>query len=233
MRNGRTSKRLRAFGAATIGTASIVSAMFAPGVISAAGAATQNQLDICKPFLGCCYSQITDDPDWGWMGSTHYDPPEDVWSSQGADDFSLTANCNAKGIVVLATFDAAPSSFNVTFYTDDKGSVGRVYAASTNDTYTTSWDSDPFDPYVFTIKLPTTVALRAPATYWISVQGNGDGYPTFRDFYWVSHAAITGSEAMWQNPGGGAGYCRSWTPASECSIFPDAPSLDFDFRING
>jgi hypothetical protein len=231
--NGETVRRLCRIGAAVIGTASLVLLMLAPGAASASqtgtGQQTQSQLDICKPLLGCCYSQLLGGSYWTKTDSDNYPPPLDSADDQGADDFSLTQNCNVKGVTVFGGDSAAwyvPDSFNVTFYTDDKGSIGRVYAASSNDSYTYNYvDGEYYD--TATIRLPAAIVLKGPATYWISVQAN---LPIrWDEWTWQGHSTITGAEAVWRNSGGGDGFCPTWTTVSTCFD----TSLDYDFRISG
>ena len=60
----------------------------------------------------------------------------------------------------------------------------------------------------FVVPIPSPVAL-SQGTYWVSVQANMD-FSVGGQWGCTDRTVASGSEAAWQNPGGGFGVCPSW-----------------------
>jgi hypothetical protein len=67
-----------------------------------------------------------------------------------------------------------------------------------------------------------------PGHYWLSVFTTW----TLNAFNWRRQSPTAGSEAVWENPTGGAGGCSSFKPLTECGI-NDGQGTDMMFRLNG
>jgi hypothetical protein len=178
------------------------------------------------------YDQLNNASTTNATGSQNFEPANDAFDDQAADDFVVpggqiwTVNqVTAKGLYFNGAGPA--DSFNVTFYADAATLPGAAVAGGnfTNLAYTNVAGN-------FTINLPSGVVL-SPGAYWVSVQAN-QNFATSGQWAWIDRTVQSNNGAAWQNPGGGQGpaACTSWgRRGATCGI--DAPAPDQVFLISG
>ena len=151
-----------------------------------------------------------------------------TFSSDSADDFVVPAGQTwaVQSIDVDGTYfvGAGPATdWNVLFYADSAGFPGaQVYNATHQAVLRNG--------HMFTINLPTPAMLN-PGTYWVEVQANM-AFDTQGQWGWTNRTVTSNNAAVWRNPGGSLGSCRSWgRRGATCGIDPSAP--DQVYRLNG
>ena len=157
------------------------------------------------------------------LSSTFDDFP--TFSSELADDFVVPAG----GWTITQVFvdgvyfngSGPASSVNVVFYGDNGTIPGSAVATYMNISFTGSGS--------FTIDLPIPLPLAA-GHYWLSVQTNQD-FATTGEWGWTDRTVQSGDPAAWQNPGGGFGFCPTWTAKLTC--VPAAGGPDQIFSLTG
>ncbi len=173
---------------------------------------------------GSCYQQLDHDA-YIYVWSEKFSESElDSFTSRGADDFSLSAPCVVRSIDVLGGYGdgAGPAySENVVVYEDSHGRPGAVI---TRQTVVVGSDMSGS----FHLTLHRAVPL-GPGTYWVSVRANTSYYQG-SNWGWEVTNDLTGTGALWKNPGDGFGTgCTTYQPLTACATI-DAP--DFMFSIN-
>jgi hypothetical protein len=170
------------------------------------------------------YDQYDNASAIGTLSSTFTDFPD--FSSDLADDFVVPTGqtWNVQSIDADgAYFGVGPAtSFNVFFYADNAGLPGaQVYSAM----------NQPFSVVgsTFTVNLPS-MAVLTEGTYWVEIQANMTFLPNGA-WLWRDRTVQSNQGAAWQNPGGGFGFCQTWTLKTTC--IPIAGGPDQVFRLNG
>jgi Kelch motif len=159
------------------------------------------------------------------LSSTFTDFP--TFSADLADDFVVPGGqtWNVESIDADGVYFNGPgpaASFNVFFYADNAGLPGTQVYAAANQTFTQNGST-------FTVTLPTAAVLSA-GTYWVEIQGNMTFNPN-GEWGWTDRTVQSNSPAAWQNPGGGFGFCPTWTVKTVC--IPTAGGPDQVYRLNG
>ncbi len=157
--------------------------------------------------------------------SQNFEPANDAFDNQAAEDFTVPANTTWNITQVSAGglyFNGAgPStSYNVTIYNNAASNVpGTVIAAYTNLTYTGG--ASPV------IAIPST-SLTA-GKYWISIQSNMS-FAAGGEWAWgATGTTAIGSPWAWQNPGGGFGTpCTAWGNGAASCIPGSGANLIFN-----
>src|SRR5215472_150215 len=165
------------------------------------------------------YDNPATEPPLG-IGSQQFEPAMAAFDDQAADDIDL--NLPPLYVIYIAQVNVMgeysqgggpASSFNVYLYRDAPGPTGHLpgelIQALLNQPYTGT-------PPDFTINLNPGFGPLDPGTYWISVQAVMDFNPNGQ-WFWHNRTALSGSAAVWQNPGGGYGTgCVTWNRKNAC-----------------
>jgi hypothetical protein len=149
------------------------------------------------------------------------------FNSDLADDFVVPAGQTwavqsivADGKYFVGTGPA--TDWNVFFYADNAGFPGA-------QVYNTTHQPVQQHNTTFTVNLPTP-AMLSPGTYWVEIQANTRNVG--QEWGWANRTVTSGNAAAWQNPGGGFGFCQSWSRrGATCNI--DASAPDQLFALNG
>jgi len=171
----------------------------------------------------------TDNAGAGSITSQDFEPANDAFDNQAADDFVIPVADVAWTITEVyvpgAYFNGtgpAPA-VNVFFYGNSGTLPGtQVYSAL---------GLVPTDAGgTFTIAL-TTPAVLASGTYWVSVQAVMD-FASGGQWGWTERTVQSNSASAWQNPGGGFGTsCTTWGPRlTGCTVGTDPDQV---FRLSG
>jgi hypothetical protein len=163
--------------------------------------------------FGFSVADFTDAPDLNTYGFSPFTVGDGGWliDAVGAYGFWNTDSPTAPTDTLLA-FSS----------TKDVSGISTVYTGGTADL------TDGLLIYDFSVPV-----YLAPGTYWISAWNKQPFDPNYGDvFYWFMTDVI-GSEAYYQNPGGGEGYGTDSTPVSSHYGPDSAPVADFAFTIIG
>lgn len=176
--------------------------------------------------LASCYAQTANDTGAGPV-SQNFAKADNIYDSQGADDFKLKKTCKAKTVSVNGVYfngTGPADSVNVTFYKNKKNKPGDVIATSKNSSYTDNSGTGDFK-----IKLEKTVTLKS-GTYWVSVQANMD-FAAGGEWAWLTNSKVKNNGAKWQNPDDGfATGCTKYKDLLTC--IPDVGGGDLAFSIS-
>lgn len=153
-----------------------------------------------------------------------------LYDDQAADDFVVPS-----GKWVVKEIDVngvnfgthAAASLNVVFYKNKHGKPGAVKATCDN---MSSAGYNGSGGYAIKLKGCATAPKLKAGTYWVSVQAN-QNFSTDSQWYWAGNGTIHGSDAQWQNPGGGFGLtqCTSWCDASNVFGY----TADLSYKLIG
>ena len=167
----------------------------------------------------------------GGVVSQNFEPVNNSYDAQGADDFVVPAmqNWSVQQVNVNGNYFNGPgpaASVNVTFYFDAANFPGAIVSGGAFNNLSMSDTAGNF-----TIPLPTSLVLTG-GSYWVAVQANIDFNP-YGQWAWADRTVNSNSQAVWQNPGGGfATSCGTYGRRGvNCGIDPDAP--DQRFQILG
>lgn len=157
--------------------------------------------------------------------SQNFSKTDSTYDATGADDFVVPAGKHWK----VKEVDVSGIYFNgsgtvlgedVTFYKDASGMPGKVIKSVKNLQGTGCPNCS--------IKLGTTVRLK-PGTYWVGVQIDKNFAGGGGEWGWYVNGTVHGKPAMWQNPGGGFGVCKTWGTIGSCLGYTG----DFMFDLQG
>ena len=170
------------------------------------------------------YDQYDNASAIGTLSSTFTDFPD--FNSDLADDFVVPTGqtWNVQSIDADGAyfpFNGPANSFNVFFYADNAGLPGaQVYGAM----------NQPFSVVgtTFSVALPS-MAVLTEGTYWVEIQANMTFLPNGA-WIWRDRTVQSNQGAAWQNPGGGFGFCETWTLKTTCIPFAGPDQV---FRLNG
>lgn len=162
--------------------------------------------------------------------SQNFEAANDAFDDFLADDFVVSAAhgwgiaaADVDGVYFNCTSCGPATSFNVTFYRDSNGLPGTAVAQAPNSRYRLVGTS------TFRIILSHAAAL-ANGHYWMSVQANLD-FGLGGQWGWTDRSVANGSDAAWENPGGGFAICPTWGDRNTtCGIDPGVP--DQVFRLD-
>ncbi|KAB2966143.1 MAG: hypothetical protein F9K18_06005 [Thermoanaerobaculia bacterium] len=172
----------------------------------------------------------TDNPGTNGFPSQNFEPANNAFDNQGADDFVVPAGTTwlVDTVDVLGSYSAGGGpvpNVDVFFYADAAGLPGaEVFSAL--GVVPTDAAGD------LSVTLPVAAALPA-GHYWVSVIANMNFTPNGQ-WFWSTRTIQANSPYAWRNPGGGFGTpCASWgAGAATCGvgggIEPDAL-----FRLQG
>src|SRR6516162_5266008 len=159
------------------------------------------------------------------LSSTFTDFP--TFNADLADDFVVPGgqtwsvqSIDADGLYFNGGGPAA--SFNVFFYADNGGLPGAQVFSATNQPFTQNTST-------FTVNLASPAVLTA-GTYWVEMQANMTFTPN-GEWGWTDRTVQSNNPAAWQNPGGGFGFCPTWTVKTVCITTAGGP--DQVYRLNG
>ena len=120
-------------------------------------------------------------------------------------------------------FPGPANSWNVFIYADNAGLPGMQVYSILNTAVTVNRTT-------FTVNL-TPGAVLAGGTYWVEIQANVAGQGQ-QQWGWTDRTVQSNQGAAWQNPGGGWGFCPTWTRKTTCFAPPNS-GPDQVFRLNG
>jgi len=174
------------------------------------------------------YTQADNDSGVGVV-SQDFETANDVYDSEGADDFVVPDGVTWAVMSVTANgvyFNGAgpAPAVNLTIFADNAGVPGAVECA-----YPLQTPADSAG--VFTFTLPTTCYLVS-GTYWIDVQARMD-FAAGGEWGWESRSVQSNAAALWKNPGDGLGTgCTTFgSPMNSCITAAGGP--DFLFSLSG
>ena len=143
--------------------------------------------------------------------SQDFEPANDPFDNQLADDFTATDTWTIDQVVVTGTYSVAgpADGFNIYFYENNAGIPGTEVYSELLAPYTYDGVS------LFTITMVTPAVLPA-GDYWVSVQCNMD-FSVGGQWFWNQVDGSFGNAAQWQNPLDGFGTgCTTWQPVQTC-----------------
>ncbi len=191
----------------------------ASGVISHEPWTNPANLVTCDGVLAD-YANIVVDPAGG-VTSQNFEPSNDHYDSQAADDFvapgsgqSTICQVVISGSFSAGGFAADPGSQILLTLYDDAGGVPGTMIFS--ETFPAPTDAS------FVLEPTGSPNLMGGTTYWLSVQATLN-FSVAGQWFWDTAMDGNGYIYAWQNPGDGFGYgCVSWTPHSDCSLAGEA-----------
>jgi hypothetical protein len=197
----------------------VATAVISGGATPSADAASSSS---AEPFVSC-YTQGGSQS--GGVVSQNYADYTN-YSSQAADNFTLTSPCDIQRIVAEGSYHQGygpAASVAVTIYAKGSGKPGAVVSGGEqrSDRYT-----DPSRNGTLAVDLKPPLELPA-GTYWVSVAANM-AYRAGGDWYWTTVSHSVGSPDVWQNPRGGFGVgCRHYKSLQKCLGGQLGPGLSF------
>jgi hypothetical protein len=206
----------------------VAAAAFAPGASATHGVSPAHKspvgtLSHAKP-LAACVAQNDNDNGIGIV-SQNFEPTNDAFDAQGADDFKLKKTCKLKTTTVSGAYfnGAGPAdSLNVTFYKNSGGLPGAIVKDFQGTSYT-----DGSGTGNFTAK---TKGKLKKGKYFVSVQVNMT-FGVGGEWGWNTNNTVRGVDAVWQNPGDGfATGCTSYTTMTTCIVAGEGG--DDSFQLN-
>lgn len=212
--------------AVVIAMAPQAGAVRAPGTSSLASA-TSSGFHRNAGSLTTCYSQPDNDNGVGVV-SQNFDKAYDAFDSRGADDFTLTRNCQVNEVDVMGSYISGSgpvTSVNVTIYRALRGLPAGI---SSNQLRLPAKDDGSGD---LTIPLRTVVGLVRGGTYFLSVQANL-ALSSGGEWGWNTNNTQRGVPAVWRNKNNGfATSCIHYTQMAHCIDAGQGP--DFAFVVLG
>ena len=145
-------------------------------------------------------------------------PAGQTWSVNSIDASGVLLNGPAPAI----NGPAPAIDWNVFIYADNLGFPGTQLYSTLNQPVAVHGRA-------FTVNLIPPAMLTA-GTYWIEIQPNMR-FATHGKWGWSDRTVQSNFPAAWQNPGGGSGFCPSWSVKTVC--FPSTRGPDQVFRISG
>jgi hypothetical protein len=203
----------------------VAAAAFAPMASASHGAWAAHKTPPGALVHTTCYAQLDNDNGVG-ISSQNFEPANDAYDDQGADDFKLAASCHVKLVTTAGFFSGAGSadSFNVTFYKNASGTPGAVIKSRSNRPYT-----DASGTGNVTVKLGRKGPKLGAHRYWVSVQANMN-FGTEGQWGWLTNNTVRGAGSVWQQPGNGAGTgCTTYTTTTTCLAAGEGG--DFAFAV--
>ena len=175
-----------------------------------------------RPAISTCLvQQPSGTPDD--VVSQDFAPPNDPYSSIGADDFTLTSTCNLTTVVAQGAYfngQGHAQQVQLQIYDDGGGVPGNVLLSESLPAGGFS-DSNG----TFTMPVSPTLAL-GPGTYFVSVQAQQ--VTPLDEWGWMT-APQTGYPAVWENPmDGWSTGCTSYSMMQACVGTTDP---DFAFGL--
>jgi hypothetical protein len=164
--------------------------------------------------------------------SQNFEPANDAFDAQGADDFKVPAGTTwkVKEVDTTSVYFNGPgpaTSVDVTFYKNASGLPGAVKKAYSGIGYVDT--SGGLGSYAITLP---SVAKLTSGTYWVSVVANMD-FSVGGEWGWETRTTAKVKNAAWQNPGDGfATGCTTWGDMQTC-IGPSGEGPDFMFALLG
>ena len=164
--------------------------------------------------------------------SQNYEPANDVFDDELADDFFVPAGqtwtiqqVNVAGGYFTGNTGPA-TSVNVTFYFNSSTLPGAAVPGGTFQNIAMVDTAGSF-----AITLPSSFVVTA-GTYWVSVQANMNS-TTNGQWGWNDNAFQRGAGAAWRNPGGGfmTACTSSWGRRAAC--VPNPSGADQIFQLLG
>ncbi len=164
--------------------------------------------------------------------SQDFEPANNAFDNQGADDFVIPAGDGSwtiDEVYILGSYSAGGGptpAVNVFFYQDAAGLPGtQVYSAL---------GVAPSSDVAGDLTIPLTTPATLPAgKYWVSVQAAMNFSP-LGQWFWSTRTVQSNSPYAWRNPGGGfAVGCTSWgAGAATCGV-GGGVEPDALFRLSG
>ncbi|MFQ5636743.1 MAG: S8 family serine peptidase [bacterium] len=165
------------------------------------------------------------------ISSQNFEPANDPFDNQAADDFEIPAGDGAwtiESIDVTGVYfngTGPAESVNVWFYTDAACLPGTEVFSEMNIIPSGGLPTGSFQ---ITLSAP---AVLASGHYWVSVQANQD-FGLAGQWGWTQRTVQANCPSAWRNPPGGFGTpCNDWGQrAADCGVGADPDLL---FRLNG
>ncbi|HEY3779299.1 MAG TPA: hypothetical protein VGL35_14705 [Rhizomicrobium sp.] len=173
------------------------------------------------------YNQNSDDADIAIASQNLTSGVSTSYDAQGADDFLIPKGQTWRISEIDVTgqyfsgFGPANSE-NLIFYKDRRGMPGRPVRNGTFNDLKGSGGPD------FSIVLPGKGVKLQAGRYWVSVIANID-FQSEGLWGWEVNTKQHGKQAMWQNPSGKDGTCRTWGTLEDCTGY----GPDFMFSLRG
>lgn len=178
----------------------------------------------------------TGTPGLNAITSQDFEAVNDIFDSQGADDFKVPSTVSwsvtkvfVPGVYYNCTACGPTPTVDVWFYQNSRPtSLPGTQIYSALGVVPTIDDSGSL-----TIDLPTPAVLCG-GTWWVSVQANMD-FATGGQWGWATSMGVLNSESAWQNLGNGfaTGCDTSWHQRVTDCVVGDSTELDFSFRLEG
>jgi opacity protein-like surface antigen len=149
-------------------------------------------------------------------------PAGKTWKITGVDVTGNYGSCCPPGVTVQVQDCGPATSEIITFYKNKGGLPGAVIGTAQTINCTDNMGN-------FTCSLPTSVKLRGGTkgkTYWLGFVANMN-FNMARQWYWTFNTTVRGNVSAWENPGGGFGFCPTWSPNTQCFGYDD---YAFDLR---
>src|SRR5262249_54449811 len=139
----------------------------------------------------------------------------DAYDSQGADDFVVTDaagwTVSSFNFVISATSDPSSATYDIIVYDDAGGVPGTAVCSNLAQAGVLSGGNT-----ALSVALSSPCSL-AQGTYWVELYVNL-AFLAGGQVFWSDYSpGGQGSNAKWQNPGGGFGTtCSSWSDLATC-----------------
>ncbi len=159
-----------------------------------------------------------------------FEPADDDWDCEAADDFTVPAGGWRIERVELSghySDGGGPAEgVHLGFHQDQDGWPGETAVCTYSGIVPTSDDAGSPTPGMIVVDLPTDCVL-SPGAHWLVAQIRMD-YAPRGSFYWSLRTAQNGSESVWRNPGDayGSGF-TDWTRMTETIPGDTEPDLIF------
>ena len=159
--------------------------------------------------------------------SQNFESSFDAYDAQGADDFVVTDaagwTVSAVNAQVSYTGDPSSATYDVNIFPDAGGLPGATATCANPGL------AGVVDGSFTSVSIALTTPCVLPqGTYWVSVVENADFAVAGQMFWSLQSAGGFGSNAAWQNPGGGFGLgCTTWTDNAVCGAGSGLPTALF------
>jgi hypothetical protein len=167
----------------------------------------------------------TANPSGGNRGSNDYEPTNDSYDDQTADDFTVPGGqswqISQVDVLGLVGPDPPPSSVSVFLYAN-AGTLPGAELFRETDIVASGQPN-------YSIPVSGAPDLE-PGTYWVSVQQNGALFSA--QWYWNETSTQSGNPAAYRNPGGSSTpACTDWGVLGTC--FGTLSNPDKLFKLSG
>ncbi len=178
----------------------------------------------------------TSNPGNNGAPAQNFEPAQDAFDNQAADDFEVTAPAgwlvSRVNFVITQPFGGTPDSVDVAIHANSPGGGDTDLPGAPICAYTGLAPNQTGAPAsALNVELPTPCQL-SPGRYWVSLIANQD-FATDGQVFWSNRTVQSFSEGAWRNPGNGFGTgCINWGTQTGCGV-GGGVNPDFLFQIVG